>query len=86
MKLSSLAWVLLGLAVIVLIGYFLNRGIYVGSTIDISMREGEGKPLYSKNCRYMYLDGMHNISKFSLESPSRDVAEATPCALLGSSN
>jgi hypothetical protein len=86
MKLSSLAWLFLGLAVIVFAGYLLNRGAYIGSTIDISMRQGEGKPLYSKNCRYIYFDGVHSISKFSQESPSLEVAEATPCALLGDSS
>jgi hypothetical protein len=75
----------LGLAVIVLAGYLLNRGLYVGSTIDVSMRQGEGKFLYAKSCRYLYLTGMRDIGNSS-ESPSREGAEATPCAPLGNSN
>jgi hypothetical protein len=83
MKISLLRWPILGLAVIVLAGYLLNRGLYIGSTIDVSMRQGEGKPLYSKSCRYLNLDGVHAITK-GLESPSREGAESTSCALLGS--
>jgi hypothetical protein len=86
MKLSSLRWPFLGLAIIVLVGFVLNRGLYVGSTIDVSMREGEGKFLYSKSCSYLYLDGVRHITNHSLESPSREGAEATPCAPLGNSN
>jgi hypothetical protein len=86
MKLSSLGWPFLGLAVIILIGFLLNRGLYVGSTIDVSMRQGEGKSLYSKSCRYLYLDGVRGITNFGLESPSREDAESTSCALLGSSS
>jgi hypothetical protein len=86
MKLSSLGWSIFGLAVIVLIGYLLNSGLYVGSTIDVSMRQGEGKALYSKTCRYLYLEGVRGITNFGLESPSRDAAESTSCALLGSSS
>jgi hypothetical protein len=83
MKISSLGWLFLGLAVIALIGFLLNRGFYIGSTIDVSMRQGEGKPLYSKSCRYLNLDGVHAITR-GLESPSREGAESTSCALLES--
>lgn len=85
MRLANLRWPVLGLAVIVLVGYVLNRGLYVGSTIDVSMRQGEGKFLYSKSCHYLYLDGVRDISNSS-ESPSREGAESTACAPLGSSN
>jgi hypothetical protein len=83
MKISLLRWPIIGLAVIVLAGYLLNRGLYIGSTIDVSMRQGEGKPLYSKSCRYLNLDGVHAITK-GLESSSREGAESTSCALLES--
>jgi hypothetical protein len=83
MKPSSLGWLILGLAVIVVAGYLLNRGLYIGSSIDVSMRQGEGKFLYSKNCRYLYLTGTRDIAGGS-EQPSRESAEATSCALLAS--
>jgi hypothetical protein len=85
MRLSSLRWPLFGLAVIVLIGYVLNRGLYVGSTIDVSMREGEGKFLYSKSCHYLYLDRVRDITNGS-ESPARERAESTSCAPLANLN
>jgi hypothetical protein len=85
MKLSSLGWPLLALAVIVVAGYLLNRGICIGSSIDVSMRQGEGKFLYSKNCRYLYLTGVRDVAGGS-ETPSRESAESTSCALLGTSS
>jgi hypothetical protein len=81
MKRSSLVWLILGSAVIVVAGYLLNRGLYIGSSIDVSMRQGEGKFLYSKNCRYLYFTGTRDIVGGS-EQPSRENAEATSCALL----
>jgi hypothetical protein len=85
MKLSSLGWLFLGLAVIGLVGFLLNTGLYVGSAIDVSMRQGEGKFLYSKSCHYLYLNGVRDIAN-GLESPSREGAESTSCAPLGNSN
>jgi hypothetical protein len=85
MKPSSLGWSLLALAIIVVAGFLLDRGLYIGSTIDVSMRQGEGKFLYSKNCRYLYFSGVRDITGGS-ESPSRESAESASCALLGSSD
>ena len=84
MTLAKLRWPVLGLIVIAVCGYVLTRGLYIGSTIDVSMRQGEGKFLYSKSCRYLYLTGVRDIGSGS-ESPSRPDAEATPCAPLGHS-
>ena len=81
MKRSSFGWLIVGLAIVVLLGFLLHRGLYVGSAIDVSMRQGEGKFLYSKSCRYLYLDGVRNISAGS-ETPSREDAQAISCALL----
>jgi hypothetical protein len=85
MNLAKLRWPVLGLIVIVLGGYVLTQGLYIGSTIDVSMRQGEGKFLYSKSCRYLYLTGVRDIGSSS-ESPSREGAEAASCAPLGGSN
>jgi len=85
MKLSSLWWPLLGLVAIILAGFLLNRGLYIGSTIDVSMRQGEGKFLYAKNCRYLYLTGVRDVAGGS-ETPSRETAESTSCALLGNAS
>jgi hypothetical protein len=85
MKVPALGWAVLTVAVIALIGYALNRGLHIGSTIDVSTRQGEGKFLYSKSCRYLYLDGVHNVTSGS-ESSSREDSEKVSCALLGSAN
>jgi hypothetical protein len=81
MKRSTFGWLVLGLAVIVLFGYLLNRGLYIGSSIDVSTRQGEGKFLYSKSCRYLHLDGVRGMTNGS-ETSSREGAEAVPCPLL----
>ena len=84
MKVASLGWLFFGLAVIVLIGYGLNRGIYAGSAIDVSAREGEGKLLYSKSCHYLHFDGVH--STIGVEAHSREDVESTSCPPLADSN
>jgi hypothetical protein len=84
MKRSSLAWLIFGLTIVVLIGFLLSRGLYVGSAIDVSMRQGEGKFLYSKSCHYLYLNGVHDIGTGS-ETPSREGAKAITCTLLANS-
>ena len=82
MTLAKLRWPVLGLIVIAVCGYVLTRGLYIGSTIDVSMRQGEGKFLYSKSCHYLYFNGVRDITN-GLESPSRESAESTACAPLG---
>jgi hypothetical protein len=84
MKRSSLGWLVFGLAIVVLIGFLLSRGLYIGSVIDVSMRQGEGKFLYSKSCHYLHLDGVRDVST-GTETPSRESAEAISCALLANS-
>jgi hypothetical protein len=85
MKIPAFGWALVALAIIALIGYGLSRGVYIGSTIDVSTRQGEGKFLYSKSCRYLFLDGVHDIAG-SAETLSREDSERAPCALLGNSS
>jgi hypothetical protein len=85
MTLARLRWPVLGLIVIVVGGYVLTRGLFIGSTIDVSMRQGEGKFLYSKTCRYLTLTGVRDIGSSS-ESPARGTAESMPCAPLGHSD
>jgi hypothetical protein len=85
MKHSSVGWSLFGLAAVAVIGYLLNGGLYIGSSIDVSMRQGEGKFLYSKSCHYLFLSGVRYMTS-GLESPSREGAEATSCSLLGNSS
>jgi len=84
MKLSPLRWPVFGLMVIVVIGYALDRGVYIGSTIDVSAREGPENLLYSKSCRYLHFDGVHDT--IGVERHSRGEAESASCAPLEDSN
>jgi hypothetical protein len=85
MKIRSLGLAFFALMVIALGGYALSRGLYVGVAIDVSMRQGEGKFLYSKSCHYLFVTGVRDITRGS-ESSSREGAETTSCALLADSN
>ena len=59
MKLPPLGWAFFGLTMIVLIGYVLNRGLYVGSTTN--PKRLENGMAYEKTCRYLYLNGVHEV-------------------------
>ena len=72
------------LVVIALAGYALSQGLYVGSVIDVSAREGADKLIYSKSCHYLHFDGVHGT--IGVEKHSREDAESTSCAPLESSN
>jgi hypothetical protein len=80
MTLSSFRWPVVGLVVIALGAYILNKGVYVGSAIDVSAREGPDKLIYSKSCRYLHFDGVHGT--FGVETHSREDAESKSCAPL----
>jgi hypothetical protein len=80
MSLSSLRWPIAGLVVIAAAGYALSKGFYVGSTIDISAREGADKLIYSKSCRYLHFDGVHGT--VGVDTHSREEAELVSCPLL----
>jgi hypothetical protein len=82
MKLFSLRWPIVGLVVIALAAYVLNKGVYVGSVFNVSAREGPDKLLYSKSCRYLHFDGVHGT--FGVETHSREDAESKSCAALES--
>ena len=48
-------WAFFALVVVVLVGYVLNRGIYIGYTMT-SYRVGD-RTFFLKNCRYLHLSG-----------------------------
>jgi hypothetical protein len=80
MRISSLRWPVIGLALAVVIAFALSRGLYIGAIIDVSAREGPGNLLYSKSCRYLHFDGVHDT--IGNERRSRDEAESASCSLL----
>ena len=84
MRFSSLRWPIFGLVVVAAAGYALSRGLYVGSDINVSAREGADKLLYSKGCHYLHFDGVHRT--IGVETHSREDAESVFCAPLGDAN
>lgn len=80
MRISSLRWPLVGLVLVAVVAYALSTGLYIGAIIDVSAREGPGNLLYSKSCRYLHFDGVHDT--IGSERRSRDEAETASCALL----
>jgi hypothetical protein len=65
MKIPTIGWAFFALAVVVLAGYVLNRGLYVGSTIDGRFINGNAS--YRQRCHYLYLNGVRDESGFWME-------------------
>jgi hypothetical protein len=66
-----LGWAFFALIVIVLAGYVLNRGIYIGYTMT-SYRVGD-RTFSLKNCRYLHLNGTDEVSvagSFTCNTPA----------------
>ena len=62
MRIPTVGWAFFGLAVVILVGYLLNLGIYIGSDTEaFSYNDRPGRILYKKNCRYLYLSGTREI-------------------------
>lgn len=58
---KALGWAFFALAVAVVAGYALNRGIYVGSDVrggPFTLSNGQTVFLYRKHCRYLHLSGI----------------------------
>jgi hypothetical protein len=68
-------WVFFALVVVVLAGYVLKRGIYIGYTMT-SYRVG-------KHCRYLHLDGTDEVSVAG--SFTRNTPTETECPPLKNS-
>ena len=77
-------WLVLATAAIAL-AFALNQGLYVGSAINVSAREGADNLLYTKSCRYLHFDGVHGTTS-GAETRSRDQAEQAACGLIGAAN
>ncbi len=81
MRLRTVAWAFLGLAVAVLAGYALNRGVLVGSRIETArLSDDYPVPFYKKHCRYLFFTGVQQVWTSS-ESTWQE-AENIPCATL----
>lgn len=57
MRLPPVGWAFFGLVIILVAGYLLNRGLYVGSSTTVDGTFDDGSPEYRKICAYLYLNG-----------------------------
>lgn len=53
----KLGWAFFGLLAVLLFGYVLTRGLFVGSTTKFNP-SSSGRGFYSYECRYLYPDGV----------------------------
>jgi len=70
-----LGWAFFALVVILLAGYVLNRGIYIGNTMT-SYRIGD-RTYFLKHCRYLHLKGADEVSVAN--SLTRNTPAETEC-------
>jgi hypothetical protein len=59
MRWSIVSRAFLTLAGVVLVGYLLSRGVYVGSNTILD--SASGLVVYEKRCHYLYLNGIRDI-------------------------
>jgi hypothetical protein len=80
MRLRTAGWVL-GLAVIALAFYALNRGVLVGSKIEAAkLSDDYPVPFYKKHCRYLFFTGVQQV--WTSSESTREEAEKSSCAAL----
>lgn len=83
MRLPSARWALVVVAVVMLAGYGLNRGVLVGSTIETArLSDVYPVPFYKKHCRYLFFTGVQQVWTSSVST--REEAEKSSCAPLKS--
>jgi hypothetical protein len=81
MRLPSARWTLLGVAVVLIAGYGLNRGILVGSRIEAArLSDAYPVPFYKKHCRYLFFTGVQQV--WTSSESTREDAENSSCAPL----
>jgi len=83
MRSPSARWALLGLAIVMLAGYALNRGVLVGSRIETArLSDDYPVPFYKKHCRYLFFTGVQQV--WTSSETTREEAEKSSCAPLKS--
>lgn len=81
MRLRTVGWAFLGLAVVVPAGYALNRGVLVGSRIETArLSEDYPVPFYKKHCRYLFFTGIQQV--WTSSESTWEEAENIACATL----
>lgn len=84
MRLPPASWAFFGLAVVLLFGYLLNRGIYIGATVTPYYRDGKLSHYY-KHCKYLYFNGVREVWT-GPNSESLEETEKSFCPPLENSN
>lgn len=79
MRWSTVTRAVLTLAGVVLVGYLLSRGVYVGSNTILD--SASGLLVYEKRCHYLYLNGIRDI-RMNAGLDEED-AQRRFCPLLG---
>ena len=80
MRRRTAIWVL-ALVVIAIAGYALNRGVLVGSKIEVAkLSDDYPVPFYKKHCRYLFFTGIQQV--WSTSESTREEAEQASCAAL----
>jgi hypothetical protein len=81
MRIRTVGWALLGLAVVGLAFYALNRGVLVGSRIETArLSDDYPVPFYKKHCRYLFFTGIQQV--WTSSESTREEAEQSSCASL----
>lgn len=80
MRLRTAGWAFV-LLIVVLVGYGLNRGVYVGSKIETArLSDDYPVPFYKKHCRYLFFTGIQQV--WTNSESTREEAEDSSCAAL----
>jgi hypothetical protein len=79
MRWSTVSRAVLTLAGVVLVGYLLSRGVYVGSNTVLDT--ASGLLVYEKRCHYLYLSGVRDIRMNA--GLDEEAAQRGFCPLLG---
>jgi hypothetical protein len=80
MRIPSVGWAFFGLAVVVLLGYVLDRGILVGTALLPQMTTVGDRVDYSyfKQCKYLHFGGVDDVDGFS---DRQEAAEKEVCPM-----
>lgn len=77
MKVPTVGWAFFGLVVLLVAWHFLERGIFIGSSVQMIHRPyGEA---YVHKCQYLYIDGVRETVEPRVVIPTKQEAEAQFC-------
>jgi hypothetical protein len=78
----KLGWAFFGLLVVLLLGYALTRGLFMGSLVKFEARSSGG--YFAYYCRYLYPDGVRLKYGGGTGSNPTEASENAFCPLLAS--